>query len=71
MFLFDIHYTTRTYFFLENIISDFLADVPLIIRRELHFLLHGTPAHFSLIARRCPNRKFPDGWTNCLASAIT
>jgi hypothetical protein len=44
--------------FLENNMPDFLADVPLIIRRELHFMQDGAPAHFSLVDRRYPNRKF-------------
>jgi hypothetical protein len=37
---------------------DFLADVPLIICRELHFVHDGAPAQFSL-ARWYLNRKFP------------
>jgi hypothetical protein len=41
---------------------DFLADVPLIICRKLHFVHDGAPAHFSLIARRYLNRKFPGQW---------
>jgi hypothetical protein len=41
---------------------DFLADVPLIIRRELHFMHDGVPAHFSLVARRYLNRKLPGRW---------
>jgi hypothetical protein len=48
--------------FLENNMPDFLADVPLIIRRELHFMHDGTPAHFSLTAHRHLNRKFPGWW---------
>jgi hypothetical protein len=42
--------------------SDFLADVPLIIRRELHFIHNGAPTHFSLFARRYLNRRFPGRW---------
>jgi hypothetical protein len=42
---------------------DFLADVPLIICRELHFMHDGAPAHFSLVARRYMNQKFPGWWT--------
>jgi hypothetical protein len=38
--------------FLENNMPDFLADVPLIIHRELHFMHDGAPAHFSLVARK-------------------
>jgi hypothetical protein len=41
---------------------DFLADVPLIIRRELHFMHDDAPAHFSLVARRYLNRKFSGRW---------
>jgi hypothetical protein len=41
---------------------DFLADVPLIICRELHFMHDGAPAHISLAARRYLNRKFPGRW---------
>jgi hypothetical protein len=47
---------------LENNMPDFLADVPLIIRRELHFMHDGAPANFSLVARRYLNRKFPGQW---------
>jgi hypothetical protein len=42
--------------------ADFLADMPLIIRRELYFMHDGGPAHFSLVARRYLNRKFPGRW---------
>jgi hypothetical protein len=45
--------------FLENNMRDFLANVPLIIRQELCFMRDGAPAHFSLVARRYLNRKFP------------
>jgi hypothetical protein len=41
---------------------DFLADVPLIIRRELYFMHDGAPAHFSLVARRNLGRKFSGRW---------
>jgi hypothetical protein len=47
---------------MENNMPDFLADVPLIIYRELHFMHDGAPAHFSLIARRYLNRTFPGQW---------
>jgi hypothetical protein len=47
---------------LENNMPDFLADVPLIIHRELHFMHDGAPAHFSLVARRYLNRKLPGRW---------
>jgi hypothetical protein len=48
--------------FLENNMPDFLVDVPLIIRRELHFMHDGAPANFSLVARRYLNRKLPSRW---------
>jgi hypothetical protein len=48
---------------MEKNMPDFLVDVPLIIYRELHFLHDGAPAHFSIIARRYLNRKFPSRWT--------
>jgi hypothetical protein len=41
---------------------DFLADMPLIIRRELQFVQDGCPANFSLVARRYLNRMFPGQW---------
>jgi hypothetical protein len=41
---------------------DFLADMPLIICRELYFMHDGAPAHFSLVAHRCLNRMFPGQW---------
>jgi hypothetical protein len=47
---------------MENSMPDFLANVPLIISRELHFMHDGAPAHFSLISRRYLNRKFPGRW---------
>jgi hypothetical protein len=47
---------------MENGMPDFLADVPLIICRELLFMHDGSPAHFSLIARRYLNLKFPGQW---------
>jgi hypothetical protein len=47
---------------LENNMPDFLVDVSLIIRRELHFMHDGAPAHFSLVACRYMNRKFPGRW---------
>jgi hypothetical protein len=46
----------------NNNMPDFLADVPLIIRQELHFMHDGAPAHFSLFARRYLNRKFSSQW---------
>jgi hypothetical protein len=48
--------------FFENNMPDFLADVPLVIRRELHFMHDGAPAHFNLVARRYLNRKLPGRW---------
>jgi hypothetical protein len=52
--------TERNYkAFTENNMPDFLADVPLIICRELHFMRDGTPTHFSLVAHSYLNRKFP------------
>jgi hypothetical protein len=52
--------------FLGNNKPDFLADVPLIIHRELHFMHDGAPAYFSL-ARRYLNQKFPGRMRNsCL-----
>jgi hypothetical protein len=48
--------------FMENSVPDLLADVPLIICRELHFMHDGAVTHFSLIARRYLNRKFPGQW---------
>jgi hypothetical protein len=48
---------------MENSMPDFLADVPLIICRELHFIHDGAPAHFRFFARRYLNRKFPGQWT--------
>jgi hypothetical protein len=47
----------KAYF--ENSMTEFLADVPLIFRGELHFMNDGTLAHFSLVARRYLNRKLP------------
>jgi hypothetical protein len=49
--------TGRNYkpFLGEKNMLDFLADVSLIIRRELHFMHDGAPGHFSLIARRYLN----------------
>jgi hypothetical protein len=47
---------------LESSLPDLLADVPLIIRRELHFMQDGAPSHFSLVARMHLNRKFPGRW---------
>jgi hypothetical protein len=44
---------------MENSMPHFFADVPLIIYRELHFMHDGAAAHFSLIAHRYLNRKFP------------
>jgi hypothetical protein len=41
--------------FLENNIPNFLADVPLIIHRELHFMHYGAPTHLSLVACRYLN----------------
>jgi hypothetical protein len=40
---------------LENNMYDFLADMPLIIRRELHFKRDGASAHCSLVACRYLN----------------
>jgi hypothetical protein len=48
--------------FLQNNMHDFLADVPLIIHRELHFMHDGVPAHFSLVVHRYLNQKFPGRW---------
>jgi hypothetical protein len=48
--------------FLESNMPDFLADMPLIICRELHFMHYGAPAHFNLFARRYLNRKLPCEW---------
>jgi hypothetical protein len=48
--------------FLNTNMPDFLANVPLIIRRELHFMHDGAPTHFSLFARRYLNQKFPGWW---------
>jgi hypothetical protein len=47
---------------LEKNTPDFLADVPLIIRQELHIMHDGAPAHFNLIARRYLNQKLPGWW---------
>jgi hypothetical protein len=41
--------------FLENNMPDFLAEVPLIICRELHFMHDGAAAHFNLVAHRYLN----------------
>lgn len=41
---------------------EFLTDVPVITYRELHFVPDGTSSHFSLVARRFLNRKFPGRW---------
>jgi hypothetical protein len=38
---------------------DLLANVPLIIHRKLHFMHDSIPTHFSLVACRYLNRKFP------------
>jgi hypothetical protein len=48
--------------FFQNNMPDFMADVPLVIRRELRFIHDGAPAHFSLVARRYLNRKLPGRW---------
>jgi hypothetical protein len=48
--------------FLENNIPDFLADVSLIICQELYFTHDSAPPHFSLIAQRHLNWKFPCCW---------
>jgi hypothetical protein len=48
--------------FMESRMPDFLAILPMIIYRELHFMHDGTPTYFSLIARRYLNRKFPGQW---------
>jgi hypothetical protein len=59
--------------FMENSMPVFLADVPLIIPRELHFMQDGAAGYFSLMACRYLNRKFlgqsisTDGRTNCVA----
>jgi hypothetical protein len=47
---------------LGNNMPDFLADVPLVIRRELHFLHGGASAHVGLGARKYRNRKFRVRW---------
>jgi hypothetical protein len=47
---------------MENSMPDFLANVPLIFYRELHFMHDGAPAHFSLSAHRYLNRKLPGQW---------
>jgi hypothetical protein len=49
-------------FFLGNNMPEYLADVPLIIRQELHFMHDGVPAHLSLVARKYLNRKFTGWW---------
>jgi hypothetical protein len=48
--------------FLEDKMPDFLANVPLIILRELHLMYDGAPTHFSLVVHRYPNQKFPGQW---------
>jgi hypothetical protein len=63
--------------FFESSRPDFLANVPLVIRRELHFIHGGAIAHFSLVARRHLNRKFPSWsmdkyrWINWLVCTLT
>jgi hypothetical protein len=58
------HKLTGRYYkaFLEKNMPDFLDNVPLIIRRELHFAHNGAPTHFNLVARRYLNRKLPNRW---------
>ncbi|KAJ4428626.1 hypothetical protein ANN_24671 [Periplaneta americana] len=48
--------------FLENTIPRVLEDTPLINRQHIHFLHDGAPAHFSRMARRYLDRRFPDRW---------
>jgi hypothetical protein len=48
--------------FLENSMPDFLADVPLIVHCELHFMHDDSPTHFSFLACRYLIRKFPGRW---------
>jgi hypothetical protein len=51
-------FTGRIYkAFVENK-ADFLAEVPMIVHLELHFVQDGAPAYFSLVARRYRNRSF-------------
>jgi hypothetical protein len=48
--------------FLENDMPGFLANAPLIIRREMHFMHDGPPTYFYLVSYRYLNRKFPGQW---------
>jgi hypothetical protein len=48
--------------FFENNMPDFLANVPLIICQEMHFMHDGAPAHFSLTAHKYLNQKFLGQW---------
>jgi hypothetical protein len=55
--------TGRNYkVFMQNSMLDFLANVPLIIYRELHLRYVRALAHYSLTARRYLNRKVPGQW---------
>lgn len=48
--------------FLENNMPDFLDDVPLITRRQLHFMHDGAPPHFSTVTRMYLDRTFTGRW---------
>lgn len=48
--------------FLEQILPEFLEDVPLNIRRGMWFQHDGAPAHFSLEARQYLNEVFRNRW---------
>jgi hypothetical protein len=41
---------------------DFMADVPLIICQELHFMHNGAATHFTLVARGYLNQTNPVHW---------
>lgn len=62
--------------FLQNDLVNFLDDVSLTFRRELHFIHDGALAHFSLLVSQYLNEMFPykwigKRWTNCLAPTLT
>lgn len=48
--------------FLQNKLADFLDDVPLIFRQELHFMHDDAAAHFSLLVCKHLDEMFPGKW---------
>jgi hypothetical protein len=48
--------------FLEEVLPDLLADVPLGIRRRMWFQQDRVPAHFAVDVRRYLDLQFPNRW---------